>query len=78
MSMTLLPVVLCLLSAVTVAATNMFVKRGGDVLTARMAVAIVMGLSVLPFAPFVPTPPRETWHSFASRSWFTGFTSSVS
>ncbi|HCE21063.1 MAG TPA: EamA family transporter, partial [Hyphomonas sp.] len=61
MSMTLLPVVLCLLSAVTVAATNMFVKRGGDVLTARMAVAIVMGLSVLPFAPFVPTPPRETW-----------------
>ena len=35
MTMTLLPVVLCLLSAVTVAATNMFVKRGGDVLTAR-------------------------------------------
>lgn len=61
MSESLLPVVLCLLSAVTVAATNMFVKRGGDVLTARMAVAIVMGLSVLPFAPFVPMPPRETW-----------------
>ncbi len=61
MSESLLPVILCLLSAVTVAATNMFVKRGGDVLTARMAVAIVMGLSVLPFAPFVPTPPPETW-----------------
>jgi drug/metabolite transporter (DMT)-like permease len=58
---TFLPVVLCLISAVTVAATNMFVKRGGDVLTARMAVAIVMGLSVLPFAPFVPLPPAETW-----------------
>ena len=61
MSDTFLPVVLCLISAVTVAATNMFVKRGGDVLTARIAVAIVMGLSVLPFAPFVPLPPVETW-----------------
>ena len=78
MSMTLLPVVLCLLSAVTVAATNMFVKRGGDVLTARMAVAIVMGLSVLPFAPFVPTRRERPGRSFAFRSWFTGFTSSVS
>ena len=61
MTMTLLPVVLCLLSAITVAATNMLVKRGGDVLTARMAVAVVMALSVLPFAPFVPLPPPDTW-----------------
>jgi drug/metabolite transporter (DMT)-like permease len=61
MTMTLLPVVLCLLSAVTVAATNMFVKRGGDVLTARMTVALVMAISVLPLVPIVPVPPRETW-----------------
>ena len=61
MTMTLLPVVLCLLSAITVAATNMLVKRGGDVLTARRAVAVVMALSVLPFAPFVPLPPPDTW-----------------
>ena len=37
------------------------VKRGGDVLTARAIVAIVMALSVLPLAPFVPLPPPETW-----------------
>lgn len=61
MSASLLPVVLCLLSALTVAITNVMVKRGGDVLTARAIVAIVMGLSVLPLIPFVPAPPPETW-----------------
>lgn len=61
MSASLLPVVLCLLSALTVAITNVMVKRGGDVLTARAIVAIVMALCVLPLAPFVPLPPPETW-----------------
>lgn len=61
MSPTLLPIVLCLLSALTVAITNVMVKRGGDVLTARAIVAIVMGLSVLPLLPFAPLPPKETW-----------------
>ncbi len=56
-----LPVVLCLMSALTVAITNVMVKRGGDVLTTRAIVAIVMGLTVLPFAPFVPLPPAGTW-----------------
>lgn len=61
MSAALLPVILCLASALTVAITNVMVKRGGDVLTARMLVAVVMGLTVLPLAPFVPLPPEGTW-----------------
>ncbi|PKP80866.1 MAG: EamA family transporter [Alphaproteobacteria bacterium HGW-Alphaproteobacteria-18] len=61
MSPTLLPIVLCLVSALTVAITNVMVKRGGDVLTARAIVAIVMGLSVVPLLPFAPLPPKETW-----------------
>lgn len=61
MSAELLPVALCLFSAITVAMTNVLVKRGGDVLTARMLVAIVMALTVLPLVPFFPLPPRETW-----------------
>jgi len=56
-----LPVALCLASALTVAITNVMVKRGGDVLTTRAIVAIVMALTVLPMAPFVPLPPPETW-----------------
>jgi len=56
-----LPVVLCLASALTVAVTNVMVKRGGDVLTTRAIVALVMALTVLPIAPFVPAPPPETW-----------------
>lgn len=61
----LLPLALCLLSAITVAATNMFVKRGGDVLSARMIVSIAMALSVLPFAPFVPLPSGQLWGALA-------------
>ena len=57
----ILPVALCLFSALTVAITNVMVKRGGDVLTTRAIVAIVMGLTVVPFAPFVPLPPEGTW-----------------
>jgi len=59
MNAELVPVVLCLFSAVTVATTNVLVKRGGDVLTARMLVAVVMALTVLPFVPFVPWPPAS-------------------
>ncbi|MEL6861721.1 MAG: DMT family transporter [Pseudomonadota bacterium] len=61
MSSDLFPIALCLLSAVTVAATNLFVKRGGDVLATRMVVSIAMALSVAPFAPFVPMPTNEIW-----------------
>ena len=61
MSSALFPVILCLFSAVTVAATNMFVKKGGDVLSTRMIVSIAMAISVLPFAPFVPLPTPQVW-----------------
>lgn len=61
MSSNLFPIALCLLSAITVAATNLFVKRGGDVLSTRMVVSIAMALSVLPFAPFVPMPTPQIW-----------------
>lgn len=61
MSAALLPVALCLASALTVALTNVMVKRGGDVLTARTLVAIIMALTVVPLVPFTPLPPQETW-----------------
>jgi len=60
MTSALLPVVICLMSAILLAATNVLVKRGGDILTSRMVLSIVMALSVLPLAFFVPLPPRET------------------
>jgi|TARA_R110002020_G_scaffold83397_1_gene206716 drug/metabolite transporter (DMT)-like permease len=61
MTSTLLPVAICLVSAISLAATNVLVKRGGDVLTARMLVSAAMAFSALPFVFFVPLPPRETW-----------------
>ena len=61
MSSNLFPIALCVLSAITVAATNLFVKRGGDVLSTRMVVSIAMALSVLPFAPLVPMPTLQIW-----------------
>lgn len=61
MSDATLAILLCLLSAVTVATANFAVKRGGDVLTARMVLAITMGLTMLPFVFFVPLPTRDQW-----------------
>lgn len=61
MDTTLLPILLCLVSAVTLAVCNVLVKKGGDVLTSRMLVSFFMGVSVLPFAPFVPGVPVEQW-----------------
>lgn len=65
MSSGIFPIALCLLSAITVAATNLFVKRGGDVLSTRMIVSIAMMLSVVPFAPFVPLPTPAIWGALA-------------
>jgi drug/metabolite transporter (DMT)-like permease len=65
MNSSLFPIALCLLSAITVAATNLFVKRGGDVLSTRMVVSIAMMLSVVPFVPFVPMPTPEIWGALA-------------
>lgn len=61
MSSSLFPIFLCLVSAVTVAATNMLVKRSGDVLVTRMVVALAMMASVLPLVPFVPLPTPAIW-----------------
>lgn len=65
MTSSLFPIALCLLSAVTVAATNMFVKRGGDVLSARMIVSLTMAACVLPFAFVVPLPTGAVWKALA-------------
>jgi len=56
-----LAICLALFSAVTVAITNFTVKRGGDVLTARMVMSVSMAFTILPFAPFVPLPPAGMW-----------------
>lgn len=60
-----LPVLLGLFSAITVAVANFTVKRGGDVLTARMVMSMGMALTMIPFAPFVPAPPLAMWDSMA-------------
>lgn len=65
MSSSLFPIALCLLSAITVAATNLFVKRGGDVLATRMIVSLAMMISVVPFVPFVPLPTPAIWWALA-------------
>ena len=65
MTSTLFPIFLCLVSAITVAATNLFVKKGGDVLSTRMVVSVAMALSVVPLIPFVPLPTPEIWAALA-------------
>lgn len=61
MSGTIFPIALCLVSAVTVAMVNLFVKKGGDVLSSRMLVSMTMAATALPLAPFVPLPTPEVW-----------------
>ncbi|MGB3626627.1 MAG: DMT family transporter [Henriciella sp.] len=65
MSDTLLPITLCLFSAVTVALANFVVKRGGDVLSARMVLSLSSALSMLPFAFVVPFPEAGLWPAIA-------------
>ena len=65
MSSDVFPIALCLVSAITVAAVNLFVKRGGDVLSTRMIVSIAMMLSVVPLVPFVPLPTPAVWGALA-------------
>lgn len=63
-----LAILLCMLSAVTVAAAGFFAKRGGDVLVARSVLSFGMALTVLPFAFFVPLPQIQHLHLFALAS----------
>ena len=66
MSDSLLPVTLCLFSAITVALANFAVKRGGDVLSARMVLSVTSALCVLPAAFFVPFPEPGLWPPIAA------------
>lgn len=65
MSDSLVPVLLCLFSAVTVATANFAVKRGGDVLSARMVLSLTSAACVLPFAFILPLPEPGLWPPIA-------------
>ena len=61
MSDTLLAICLGLLSAVTLAAANMSVKMGSDILVGRAVLSVSAAATVAPAAFFVPLPDRWTW-----------------
>lgn len=65
MSEDLLPLALCLFSAITVATANFAVKRGGDVLSARMVLSLTSAACLLPFAFIVPLPEPGLWPPIA-------------
>ena len=48
-----------------VGAGNFAVKRGGDVLAARLVFAATVAAVAAPFAPLVPPPPRALWPALA-------------
>jgi drug/metabolite transporter (DMT)-like permease len=60
-SPTLLAIVLGLLSALTLAAANMSVKMGSDILVGRALLSSSAALMVAPAAFFVPLPDAWTW-----------------
>ena len=57
----LLAICLGLFSAVTLAAANMSVKMGGDILVARAFLSMSAAAMVLPALFFVPAPDVATW-----------------
>jgi drug/metabolite transporter (DMT)-like permease len=61
MSGTLLAICLGLFSAVTLAAANMSVKMGSDILAGRALLSASAALMVAPAAFFVPWPDAWTW-----------------
>jgi drug/metabolite transporter (DMT)-like permease len=60
-SATLLAVCLGLFSAVTLAAANMSVKMGSDILVGRAVLSASAALTIAPAAFFVPLPDARTW-----------------
>jgi drug/metabolite transporter (DMT)-like permease len=60
-SATLLAVCLGLFSAITLAAANMSVKMGSDILAGRALLSASAALMVAPAAFFVPLPDAWTW-----------------
>lgn len=65
MDATLLAVCLGLFSAVTLAAANMSVKMGGDILVARAFLSASAAMLILPALLFVPAPDAATWNALA-------------
>ena len=56
-----LPLFLGLFSAVTLAAANVAVKMGADILVGRAILSSSAALLILPFAFLVPAPDAATW-----------------
>jgi drug/metabolite transporter (DMT)-like permease len=61
----LLAICLGLFSAITLAAANVSVKMGSDILVARAVLSISAAILILPAAFFVPAPDRVTWGALA-------------
>ena len=61
----LLAVCLGLFSAVTLAAANMSVKMGNDILVGRAILSLSAAVLILPAAFVVPLPDRLTWQALA-------------
>lgn len=61
MNSELLAICLGLFSAVTLAAANMSVKMGSDILVGRTILSVSAALLILPAAFFVPLPDGATW-----------------
>lgn len=57
------PILLGLLSAVTLAAANMSVKMGTDILVGRAILSTSAAILILPAAFFVPAPDAATWQA---------------
>ena len=62
---TSLAILLGLFSAVTLAAANMSVKMGTDILVGRAILSTSAALLILPAAFFVPAPDATTWQALA-------------
>jgi drug/metabolite transporter (DMT)-like permease len=61
-----LAILLSLVSAVTLAAANMSVKMGSDILVARAVLSVSAALMIAPAAFFVALPDRQTWLALAA------------
>jgi drug/metabolite transporter (DMT)-like permease len=65
MEATLLPIALGLFSAVTLAAANVAVKMGSDILVGRAVLSCSAALLIAPFTLLVPLPDAATWTALA-------------
>jgi drug/metabolite transporter (DMT)-like permease len=61
----LLAISLGLFSAITLAAANMSVKMGSDILVGRAVLSMSSALLILPATFFVPLPDAATWQALA-------------